>query len=51
MDILCAIDGSKIEIPNTPFNREIWENEENQHKKTARALLSGIYDVEINNIW
>lgn len=45
--ILCAIDGSKIEIPNTPLNRETFGSEGNQHKqKTARALLSGIYDVE-----
>ena len=45
--ILCAIDGSKIEIPNTPLNRERFGSEGNQHKqKTARALLSGIYDVE-----
>lgn len=45
--VLCAIDGSKIEIPNTPQNREIFGSEGNQHKKkTARALLSGIYDVE-----
>lgn len=45
--ILCAIDGSKIEIPNTPLNRETFGNEGNQHKhKTARALLSGVYDVE-----
>lgn len=45
--ILCAIDGSKIEIPNTLLNRETFGSEGNQHKqKTARALLSGIYDVE-----
>lgn len=45
--ILCAIDGSKIEIPNTPQNRKIFGSEGNQYKqKTARALLSGIYDVE-----
>lgn len=45
--ILCAIDGSKIEIPNTPLNRETFGSEGNQHKrKTARALLFGIYDVE-----
>lgn len=45
--ILCAIDGSKIEIPNTPLNRKTFGNEGNQHKrKTARALISGIYDVE-----
>lgn len=45
--ILCAIDGSKIEIPNTPLNRDTFGSGGNQHKKkTARALLSGIYDVE-----
>ena len=27
--ILCAIDGSKIEIPNTPLNREIFGSEGN----------------------
>lgn len=32
---------------NTPLNRERFGSEGNQHKqKTARALLSGIYDVE-----
>lgn len=45
--ILCAIDGSKIEIPNTPKNRKVFGSEENQYKRnTARALISGIYDVE-----
>lgn len=45
--ILCAIDGSKIEIPNTQKNREIFGSEGNQYKiNTARALISGIYDVE-----
>ncbi len=44
---LCAIDGSKIEIPNTELNRQIFGCEGNQHKRnTARALISGIYDVE-----
>ena len=34
--ILCAIDGSKIEIPNTPLNKETFGSEGNQHKqKTA----------------
>lgn len=43
--ILCAIDGAKIEIPNTPLNRERFGSEGNQHKqKTARALLSGIIE-------
>ena len=45
--ILSAIDGSKIEIQNTPLNKEIFGSEGNQHKrKIARALLSGIYDIE-----
>ena len=45
--ILCAIDGSKIEIPNTELNRQIFGCEGNQHKRnTARALISSIYDVE-----
>lgn len=45
--ILCAIDGSKIEIPNTQKNREVFGSEGNQYKRnTARALISGIYDVE-----
>ena len=45
--ILCAIDGSKLEIPNTPLNREFFGSEGNQHqKKTARELMSVIYDVE-----
>ena len=49
--ILCAIDGSKIEIPNTPLNRATFGSEGNQHKKkTARALISGIYDVEIDKV-
>lgn len=37
---------TKIEIPNTPLNREVFGSEGNQHKKTARALISEIYDVE-----
>ena len=45
--ILCAIDGSKMEIPNTELNREIFGCEGNQHRRnTARALISSIYDVE-----
>lgn len=45
--ILCAIDGLKIEIPNTQKNREVFGSEGNQYKRnTARALISGIYDVE-----
>ena len=51
MYILCAIDAYKIEIPNIPLNTKTFWSEENQHKqKTTMALLSGIYDVEIDRI-
>lgn len=37
----------KIEIPNAQKNREVFGSEGNQYKRnTARALISGIYDVE-----
>lgn len=45
--ILCAVDGSKIEITNTPKNREVLGSEGNQYKRnTGQALISEIYDVE-----
>ena len=46
--IVMAIDGSKIEIPNTPQNREYFGKTKNQHSKDrqpARALISTIYDI------
>lgn len=46
--LVMAIDGSKIEIPNTPQNREFFGKTKNQHSKDrqpARALISTIYDI------
>ncbi len=43
---LIAIDGSVIELHNTPRMREAFGYVENQHGKFARASVSGVYDVE-----
>lgn len=44
--LLMAIDGSKIEIPNTPQNRNFFGFQKTQHEKQpARANLSTIYDI------
>lgn len=50
--IITAIDGSYLEIPNTEELREEYQCKstgQSIHRSIARALLSGIYDVE-NNI-
>ena len=43
-----AIDGSMFEIPNTKELREIYKTQKNSsgHRESARARVSGIYDVE-----
>ena len=45
--LLLAIDGSKVEIPNSKENRQRFGNSNNQHSKLgqARALVSGLYDI------
>ncbi len=43
-----AIDGSMFEIPNTEALREIFKTQKNSsgHRESARARVSGIYDIE-----
>ncbi len=43
-----AIDGSMFEIPNTKEMREKFKTQKNNsgHRESARARVSGIYDVE-----
>ena len=43
-----AIDGSMFEIPNTKELREIYKTQKNSsgHRESARARVSGIYDIE-----
>lgn len=43
---LSAIDGSIIELNNSQKLRDAYGYEKNDHKITARALVSGIYDLE-----
>ena len=45
--ILLAIDGSKVEVPNSKENREQFGSSGNQHSELGqvRALVSGMYDV------
>jgi hypothetical protein len=43
---LSAIDGSIIELNNSQELRDVYGYEKNDHKITARALVSGIYDLE-----
>jgi hypothetical protein len=43
---LSAIDGSVIELNNSQILRDAYGCEKNDHKVTARALVSGIYDLE-----
>lgn len=45
--LLLAIDGSKVEIPNSMENRRNFGTSSNQHSKQgqARALISGMYDI------
>lgn len=43
---LSAIDGSVIELNNSQVLRDAYGCEKNDHKVTARALVSGIYDLE-----
>lgn len=43
-----AIDGSLFEIPNTKELREVYKTQKNSsgHRESARARVSGIYDIE-----
>jgi hypothetical protein len=43
---LSAIDGSIIELNNSQILRDAYGYEKNDHKLTARALVSGVYDLE-----
>jgi len=44
--VVLAIDGSKVEIPNSTENRQVYGASENQHRRTsARANCSVLYDV------
>jgi hypothetical protein len=43
---LCAIDGLKLEVNNSEILREKYGYVENATVKLARALSSGIYDIE-----
>jgi hypothetical protein len=44
--VVLAIDGSRVEIPNSKANRETYGESENKYgKAVARANLSGLYDV------
>lgn len=43
---LCAIDGSVLELNNSKTLRETFGYVENKTIKVARALASGIYDIE-----
>lgn len=43
---LSAIDGSIIELINSQILRDAYGYEKNVHKMTARALVSGLYDLE-----
>lgn len=45
---VCAIDGSLFEIPNTEELREEYKTQKNSsgNRESARARVSGIYDVE-----
>lgn len=45
--LICAIDGSKVSIPSTQENLEIYGGQKN-HTKTAQAMLglSTMYDVQ-----
>lgn len=46
-DVFLAIDGSKIELPNTEDNKKEFGTQGNKYVDgPARALLSGIYDVK-----
>lgn len=45
--LVFAVDGSKVEIPNSAENREKYGVLSNQNESTspARAMISGLYDV------
>lgn len=44
--LVCAVDGSKAEIPNSAENRIVYGTLRNQHGGApARAMVSGLFDV------
>jgi hypothetical protein len=43
---ISAIDGSIVELNNSQKLRDAYGYEKNNHKMTARALVSGLYDLE-----
>jgi hypothetical protein len=43
---LCAIDGTTLELHNSEELRNVYESAENGITKTARARVSGLYDIE-----
>jgi hypothetical protein len=43
---ISAIDGSIVELNNSQKLRDAYGYEKNNHKKIARALVSGLYDLE-----
>ncbi|MFP3041616.1 IS4 family transposase [Treponema primitia] len=44
--LVLAVDGSRVEIPNSEENRKTYGESENQYgKAVARANFSGLYDV------
>jgi hypothetical protein len=44
--IVLAVDGSRVEIPNSKENRQVYGESENKYgKAVARANFSGLYDV------
>lgn len=43
---ISAIDGSIVELNNSQKLRDAYGYEKNDHKMTARALMSGLYDLE-----
>jgi hypothetical protein len=44
--VVLAVDGSRVEIPNSEENRQVYGESENKYgKAAARANFSGLYDV------
>jgi hypothetical protein len=44
--VVVAVDGSRVEIPNSAENRRVYGTSENQYGQgVARANFSGMYDV------
>ncbi len=49
---MIAIDGSKVEVPNSKENRETFGNSGNQHSKTSqvRVLITVQTDISLSEI-